>query len=417
MNINEVGQQLANVLNKSSNLFISSGDDFSRELTLGQIIKGKVLRSYDNGRYQVDFGGQKKTVDSAVPLKTGELIQGRVVNVGDQIEIKRLPVTNEQGAQANNLNARNESSVLGLTSKWDSFLIQGMRDYKVRFNTLQRADIVKVMKQVDKPQKVILSAAAMLKQNIGISQELLLMLDRLQNKQQSLSLFDVEQLVPKLVTENNTDETGALQTKVLVNHESAAIAISQMVIDQETKARFDDVDQDNITEFFDEHNKLSNTKQENVLTDDRKNFKNLWYLVNSQVDGSTQHRVATLPMWVNERLIEVDVVMYEQHENSRAFSSIDNKKIVFSLELEKLGNVTVEILLNNRHVKMSISTDSSLSTEALLGHGIELTESIKEHNLLLDEMSYQTREKDEIGNIISSVLEHYVAQDSLSRLM
>jgi len=340
-----------------------------------------------------------------------------VVNVGDQIEIKRLPVTNEQGAQANNLNARNESSVLGLTSKWDSFLIQGMRDYKVRFNTLQRADIVKVMKQVDKPQKVILSAAAMLKQNIGISQELLLMLDRLQNKQQSLSLFDVEQLVPKLVTENNTDETGALQTKVLVNHESAAIAISQMVIDQETKARFDDVDQDNITEFFDEHNKLSNTKQENVLTDDRKNFKNLWYLVNSQVDGSTQHRVATLPMWVNERLIEVDVVMYEQHENSRAFSSIDNKKIVFSLELEKLGNVTVEILLNNRHVKMSISTDSSLSTEALLGHGIELTESIKEHNLLLDEMSYQTREKDEIGNIISSVLEHYVAQDSLSRLM
>jgi len=417
MSINEVGQPLANVLNKSSSLFISYGDDFARELTLGQIIKGKVLRSYDGGRYQVDFGGQQKTVDSAVPLKTGELIQGRVVNVGEKIEIKRLPVTKEQASQLDNSNVRQEVR-LGLTSNWDAYLMHGMRDYNVKFSALQRADIVKVMRQVDKPQKVILSAAAMLKQNIGISQELLLMLNQLQSNQQSLSLFDIEQLVPKLAPESNVDVTGLMQSNN-ETQQSVVAAISQLVLEQESKARNDGADQDDITESLDENNKLTDTQQknDNALSEDRKKFKNMWHLVNNQVDGSTQHRVTTLPIWMNERLIEVDVVMYEQHENSRSLSSIDNKKIVFSLELGQLGNVSIEILLNNKHVKMAISTDSSYSTEILLGHGVELTESIKDKNWSLDEMSYLTKETDEIGNVISSVLEHYVSQDSLSRLM
>ena len=66
---------------------------------------------------------------------------------------------------------------------------------------------------------------------------------------------------------------------------------------------------------------------------------------------------------------------------------------------------------------MSMSTDKSEHTQMLLAHGVELSESVNEQNWLLDEMSYMTKNTDEMGNVVSSVLEHYASQDSLSRLM
>ena len=54
-------------------LLLLQGDaDFAARLTLGQIIKGRVLRAYDQQRYAVEFDGQRRTVDSAVPLTVGE---------------------------------------------------------------------------------------------------------------------------------------------------------------------------------------------------------------------------------------------------------------------------------------------------------------------------------------------------------
>jgi len=403
MNINEVGAQLSNILNKSSSLFISSGDSFARELTLGQIIKGKVLRSYDNARYEVSFGGQNKTVDSAVPLKVGESINGRVIGVGEQIEIKKLTVSGE--------NSKTDAGLI-ISGKWESLIAQGMRDYHVKFNAQQRADIIKVMKQVDSPNRILLSAVALVKQNMEFNMEMLHLLNKLQTKEKSLSLFEVSQLAPKVVLEDATEASVGKQFNP-ENILALTAAISEMVSEQENKAR-----ENGMNEPYEDVLQSSNENTNGDLSDHKdEQFNHIWYLVNNQVEGAVQHRVSTIPIWINERLIEVDVAMYEQRKNLQNTPNINNKKIIFSLDLENLGSVSVELMLNNKHIKMAITTDGQESTEALLSHGIDLTDSIKEQAWSLDEISYMSKSKDEVGNVIGSVLEHFVTQGSLSRLM
>src|SRR6185503_18645693 len=60
-------------------------------LSLGQIVKARVLKHYEGGRYLVSLEGRERVVDSSVPLSTGELVRGRVVAVGDRIELQPLP--------------------------------------------------------------------------------------------------------------------------------------------------------------------------------------------------------------------------------------------------------------------------------------------------------------------------------------
>jgi hypothetical protein len=62
------------------------------KLTLGQIIKGRVLRSYEGQRYLMHFEGQERIVDSAVPLRTGDILHGRVIGLGERIELQRVAV-------------------------------------------------------------------------------------------------------------------------------------------------------------------------------------------------------------------------------------------------------------------------------------------------------------------------------------
>ncbi|MCK7581364.1 MAG: hypothetical protein MZV65_40845 [Chromatiales bacterium] len=67
-------------------LYLAGASEFADKLTVGQILKGRVLRQYDQSRYLVGFDGNERVVDSAVPLRTGELLHGRVMAVGERVE-------------------------------------------------------------------------------------------------------------------------------------------------------------------------------------------------------------------------------------------------------------------------------------------------------------------------------------------
>jgi hypothetical protein len=73
-----------------SKFFLPGATEFADKLTVGQIIKGKVLRQFEGNRYLVNFDGNERVVDSAVPMKTGELINGRVVGLGERVELQRV---------------------------------------------------------------------------------------------------------------------------------------------------------------------------------------------------------------------------------------------------------------------------------------------------------------------------------------
>lgn len=412
MNIAEVGQQLASILNKSGSLFFSSTGDFARDLTIGQMIKGKVLRSLDQGRYQVAFGGQEKVVDSSIPLRPGEEIQGRVVSLGEQVEVKKIASSQLESGVASLVD---KAAIPGLLSKWENQLIQAMREFNVKFNSQQRADIIRSMKQSSNPQAVLLAAAAMAKQNLPVKHESLQLLDRLQLKPGSIGLYDREQLLPQLQSAELSSEQQPQQLQQL------AAAIKQLVQQQEELARFRPAVEgaEGDVELAGDITQGDTEAKADLQQGDehRRAFSDTWNLLNNQLEGAVEHRVASLPFWLNDRLIEVDVAMYQQKQNLQGVEQIDSRKLFFSLELEKLGLVEVEIILHNNRVRMSVTTDSSESTQALLSEGADLNAGIQSMDWSLDEISYMTREKEAHKNVVHSVLEHYASQDSLSRLM
>jgi len=56
--------------------------DLSKDIQLGQIVKGRVLRQVGNNQYTAEINGRERVVDSSVPLSSDEIIYGRVVGVG-----------------------------------------------------------------------------------------------------------------------------------------------------------------------------------------------------------------------------------------------------------------------------------------------------------------------------------------------
>ena len=404
MNISEVSQQLSGLLNKASSLFLAASDDFAKNLTMGQIIKGKVLRSYDAGRYLVDFNGHEKVVDSAVPLKTGELIQGRVIGIGEKVELKRIAVAAEQVSEnaAADVQSRNF-----LGNKWDPVLRDIMLKYQIKLSTQEKNAMVSMLKNAQQPEHAVLAAVALMKQGLPMSEQLIQLLNALQEQKNSLKLFPTSQLAPVLSANHSADSRRA--TDEIANF---ALAISHLFQEQQTMASMQiGADQSAMgasTDNAGDDARHSNHDQAFLLG---------WQLLNTQIDGSVSHRVCTLPMWLGNKLVEINIAIYEQHGKSAAPDSIKFKRFIFSLELELLGKIEVETIIENKNIRLRLKADQASTTEWLVEHASYLKNDLVDHGWKLDEISYQTMQRDQMGSIVGSVMQHYVSQDSLNRVM
>ena len=399
MNIAEVSQQLSGLLSKASSLFLAATDDFAKNLTMGQMIKGKVLRSYDAGRYAVDFNGHEKVVDSSIPLKTGEVIQGRVVAIGDKVELKRIHVAND-AVHESAPRERQTQNFLG--NKWDVLLRDIALKYQLKLSAQDKSALTGMLKAARLPEQTLLAAVVLMKQGLPISEQLMQMLNALQDKQTQLKLYPAAQLAPILATESSTARTApdALSNFVL--------AITNLLQEQQSSVAA--MHAQNDTYSSDDAGADNNNSQHD------KAFSQAWQLLNTQIDGSVSHRVCTLPMWLGNQLIEINIAIYEQHKN-QAQDGIKYKRLVFCLELEHLGKIEVETVIENKNIRMTVSADQEIATQWLAEHTAYLKNDLVEYGFKLDEISYQTRQRDALGDVVGTVMQHYVSQDSLNRVM
>lgn len=71
-------------------LRFQGGGTLERSLALGQVLEGRVTRTFQGGRYLMEFNGQERVVDSAVPLQEGDVLRGRVVALGEQVVLEKM---------------------------------------------------------------------------------------------------------------------------------------------------------------------------------------------------------------------------------------------------------------------------------------------------------------------------------------
>jgi hypothetical protein len=410
MNINNIIEALQpGVPGAGQRSLLIPDPEFASTLTLGQIIKGKVLRHYEGERYAVSFGGREKVVDSGVPMRAGEIIYGRVIGLDDKVQLQRVYADNSQPAQRTPA----EPLAAMIANPAESRVLRLFEQYQGRLNAGDMRVLGQLVRSAEQPDLMALSGLVLSKLGMTLEPALLRALYRAM-QENNPAVTDQSKLAAALTAGAMNSETGFSREAIeqlaaaflpaqLQPHSTADEGAAAEVPAESAVADNGDARSAGGGQSFD-----SEAKQEWLLGR---------LLLNVQSDGSVAHRLTSFPIWFGDRLIEVEMALFSQHRDKQQDEGVQYRKLVFALNTGQLGHVEISVYVANRNLRVIVATDNESATGELARYLPDLKKGLTAFGWQLDELSYRTTEADLQGNVIKSVVEHYISQDSLSRLM
>ena len=407
-NINHVLQGTSEHM--SGSIYVRSDADFISTLTIGQVIKGKVLRHYESGGYLVSFNGQEKVVDSSVPLKSGEIIYGRIIGLGEQVQLKRM-----NSDSVTRLKEQQNSTPLSKAylSSQEKMLIELFSKYNMSLSAADMTMIVKLIKEHSTPEPVAFSGLILSKLGLSLTPELIRAITRvLRDDDKALGQEDTE--MPSILCGSDSYK---------VDFHNVVGVLSSFInqnIQKEEKER----------EFFKNNNgnkDLETSASDNIETNysgvTSKNV-DVWsewllgrWILNAQNEGSVAHRVIELPLWIGDDFLEIKIAFFSQHKNTVHINGIHYQRIVFSLDTEALGHIEISLTAASRNLRVNIAAREEASVNFLSGYTEELRTMLVQYGWQADEITYLLAEKDGMDAPMRMIAEHFITQDSLNRLI
>jgi hypothetical protein len=361
------------------------------ELSLGQIVKARVLRHYDEGgggRYLVSLEGRERVVDSSVPLKTGEIVRGRVVALGDRIELQ--PLAEENAAAAPVAAPKPDAPTDELAA---AFAGAGLK-----LDDEARSALTRALRGAEDPQSLLLSALTLAKIGLPLDPSLMNAIQTLLRKHPA-----AEPLAePAEAFALSSGPTLPAQLREAVK---TALARSETASSVDTPAAPVD---------------LSGAGAQDRQAPGDGGSGNgsgqlgQWVL-NAQTGGSVLHRVGTLPLIIGGRLIEVDVALFEQDARRAKQGEARSRHLVFVLNTEGFGGVEVSARLVNSHVRVRFKSDRNATLDFLAGRQNELRRQLTQLGWVVDEIAYEPKADDEGNPAYRAVVDHVISQGSLDR--
>lgn len=415
MTISQVNAGLVANTQSLNRFFMPGAKEFAGSLNVGQILKGKVLRHYDGNRYLVNFDGQERVVDSSLPLRTGELLHGRVVAIGDRVEMQRVYAEND-GVATEPLDAA--VGMNASTQNRNELQLNSMLErYQARLSDAERATLLRAARNADDAAAMTQVGVFLNKLGITQSSELLQMLyTRLKGTTEQVDMHNEWQTLPRLeAVANQAAGSQGATVRQLADIVSRAAGVSLEPTDENSA----EPTQSKPTPAADDNaGKAVQAVGFRLDQDDGEaaNRMTQW-LLNAQTGGSVMHRLGTLPLLLGGRLIEVDVAMFEQRREAVQKPQAQHRQLVFTLQTEHLGRVEVVARIVGDRVRVSVVTDNEKNTTLAANHVQALKSSLAEAGWVTDEVSYETRSVDERTGAVSSVVEHVVSLDSMNRLI
>jgi len=387
--------------------FLNDGT-FGNTLNLGQILKAKVLRHYEGSSYLVDFGGNEKIVDSAVPLRSDEVIYGRVVGLDEKVHLRRIPAAlsvSELSTAALETQAR-----LSARGSLDDLLQQLHLKFNISFAETEAKILQTLLRSAPSPSIAILSGVILKKLGISLHPEALAALNKtLKNDIKVLdqaSRIEAPTRGEKSVSQDEIVRLVKDVSRVVHNHvqrESSAEVVSADALGKKDADLID-----------------PGMEQDSGFARQEEGRQNQWllgkYLLNSQQDCSVAHKYTTIPLWIGDKYVELDLALLSQRDASRKAGGLRHQHLAFSLDFEHLGKVEMSAIVSDRHVSLNVATDSEEKAELLAENLGALRESLAQHEWILESMRYQAASTGQMGMAIKTIVEHHVSQDSVNQL-
>lgn len=422
MSIDQITTSLQTALKTAgANYSLPGGSGFSDSLQLGQILKGKVLRHFEGSRYLVNFDGQEKVVDSSVPLRADEIIYGRVIALGERVELQRVQTEKAETSVAGENNAAPRRAVeAARLGKHESLIERLFERYAGKLSAEDKASLLPLVKSAADPESMVMAGLVLSKLGLSQSPEILkVVYETLILRQPPQGLFSLPDKAPQLAAvQRLSDDDGKIITGQL------APIIASLMSDIPHKERVQNHGS-SIGYICDEKPPQKNIDENTSRQDpggynDRRSSSTMdlsRWVMNAQTEGAVAHRVATLPFWLGDQLIEVDVAMFDQRPGTNLKDGVKHRQVVISLGMEQLGRIELSVKVAGDRLRIRVTTNESSKTEIVSGYMGYLRSALTDNGWEVDEVVYATLE--ELPNVAvpQSVVEHIISQDSLNRLM
>lgn len=402
-------------------IVIPGSKGFADTLTIGQIIKGRVLRHFGDNRYLVDFNGREHVVDSAVPLRTNDLIRGRVVGLGEQVELQHIA----HGRQANEpqptQTALGQNATTVTYSRSGQVVREVLANYNVRLSQAAQAEVIAAARAVPDPALMVRVAVALNRLGLPQSRGLLRAIyDAASHEGGLAGIQDRQQDLPVLGRAEHDDAGQAAEASVAlasIVQQDIEKAINRRMSSEETMSINTVQDREVNQNAIDTSESSANdAQQEGQLNSGQADEMARWVL-NAQSGGTVSHRVTTLSLLMGTQLVEVDVALFDQKGAQAGNNATRHRQVVMSLNTTHLGRVDITAGIAGDRLRLHVASATDATTEELVRYMAELREEIAAAGWHLDELAYETLMQDSQNSAVYSVIEHLISQDSLSRLM
>ncbi|MCP4469649.1 MAG: flagellar hook-length control protein FliK [Gammaproteobacteria bacterium] len=380
--------------------------DNESTLQVGNVIKGKVMRHYEGSRYSVEFGGRERVVDSSIPFNAGDVIHGRVVAIDDKVHLQRLKAPGTDNPQtASALNQYLDGSRL----PGERIVLQLFDQYQARISSADLQALSALMAKARQPELMALSALILSKMGAHLEPDFIRAIYRQLQEGQVSTRVPAGDAVLTLMTAA-VDEA-AEQSVVPI----LAALITQLHQQQGAELQADTASP---VDSADETVAANDDAGLGAFDQDESERRLGERLLNVQNDNSVAHRMLHFPVWLGDRLVEIQVAFFAQKQQSESYDPAlgPYRKIVFSLDTESIGHVEIAIMLANRHARVEFVTGNSETSAWLARYSGEVESALAAMQWQTDELRYSTSA--DFGNgVLGTVVEHYITQDSFSRLM
>jgi hypothetical protein len=354
------------------------------------VLEARVLQAFQGGRYLLDFQGQQKVVDSSVPLQDGQVLRARVIAVGEQVVLEKLlasaaPNQNDTTAMAPPpwlLQARNEDA-LSLFQQHSSML--SMEEW---------VSVGSAARTMDAEQAVL--SALTLKQ-LGLPQDPALMAAL------ALALSSASSIRPgqAAITASYAAATPAARQS------ASDIDAHARLLAETSEAELNDVpgptQQRQNEHTGDNPDRQSSDQQAAVLQQAL-----AMRMLNAQQPGALAHRIMSLPLIIDGRLVELNMAMFDPADKGELNARLEQRSLRITLELDALGKVDVLARITESHLHIQMLTDTESGAESLGAHDAELMQALGALNLIVDGVRYGMADTAQANAVVRCVMERAI---------
>jgi hypothetical protein len=405
----------------ATRLFLPGAQAFSDSLNIGQIIQGRVLREYEgNNRYLVAFGTDERVVDSALPLTPGEILHGRVVGLGERVELQRVfardrePTTQQASA--------GEARVGRSASEQETLVDALFQRYQIPLAADDRATLLRAMRSAGDGEAMSLAGAMLGKLGLPQTGVLLDALYRAQRVQTTA--------VPSGSDRELLPEVLAVPAQQVAEWQASSIrslaALLGQIAELNSQSERSPSPASSAPGAADGA-PSSNRGSQSVRargkelsegqTRDSAQSALAQRILNAQTGGVVSHRSGYLPLLVGGKLVEVSFALFEQQRPATPAGSMQHRQVAFSLRTERFGQVDVVARITGDHVRVQLLTGSDENVSEASRYAGELTQALTESGWSVDEIAYGLRGQNGQDATVRSVIEHVISLDSLNRLV